>query len=201
MDSNNFKICSDVEVIIVPYKGQMCSQENPSQCLRLHFKPHDWLLLSVFFHSAFSVFMLICLRLEEQVVCIHSVMDRIKWILTVVSECEYSCNNEVYCDSLFSSNSWCMLFWPCLVCVCALLKESKTCQGERLASAVDDTLDEYLIALQHKNRWSVSTGCLGETVWISHWTWTPPPWHSVLPNWSTDWSFALHTEFVHKNVW
>ncbi|XP_051274601.1 katanin-interacting protein isoform X1 [Dicentrarchus labrax] len=32
------------------------------------------------------------------------------------------------------------------------LKESKTCQGEKLASAVDDTLDEYLIALQHKNR-------------------------------------------------
>uniref|UniRef100_I3KVF9 KATNIP domain-containing protein n=1 Tax=Oreochromis niloticus TaxID=8128 RepID=I3KVF9_ORENI len=42
------------------------------------------------------------------------------------------------------------------VCVCLLtrvfLKESKTCQGEKLASAVDDTLDEYLIALQHKNR-------------------------------------------------
>jgi len=43
-------------------------------------------------------------------------------------------------------------------CVCAcvsmhvFLKESKTCQGEKLASAVDDTLDEYLIALQHKNR-------------------------------------------------
>ncbi|XP_050922117.1 katanin-interacting protein isoform X2 [Lates calcarifer] len=31
-------------------------------------------------------------------------------------------------------------------------EESKTCQGEKLASAVDDTLDEYLIALQHKNR-------------------------------------------------
>ncbi|KAM4524710.1 katanin-interacting protein isoform 1-T1 [Odontesthes bonariensis] len=31
-------------------------------------------------------------------------------------------------------------------------KETKTCQGEKLASAVDDTLDEYLIALQHKNR-------------------------------------------------
>uniref|UniRef100_A0A7N5ZXL6 KATNIP domain-containing protein n=1 Tax=Anabas testudineus TaxID=64144 RepID=A0A7N5ZXL6_ANATE len=31
-------------------------------------------------------------------------------------------------------------------------KESKTYQGEKLASAVDDTLDEYLIALQHKNR-------------------------------------------------
>ncbi|XP_069547538.1 katanin-interacting protein isoform X1 [Brachyistius frenatus] len=29
---------------------------------------------------------------------------------------------------------------------------SKTCQGEKLASAVDDTLDEYLITLQHKNR-------------------------------------------------
>ncbi|CAL1599185.1 unnamed protein product [Knipowitschia caucasica] len=31
-------------------------------------------------------------------------------------------------------------------------KESKLCQGGRVASAVDDTLDEYLIALQHKNR-------------------------------------------------
>ncbi|XP_026207024.1 protein KIAA0556 isoform X2 [Anabas testudineus] len=31
-------------------------------------------------------------------------------------------------------------------------EESKTYQGEKLASAVDDTLDEYLIALQHKNR-------------------------------------------------
>ncbi|XP_042364417.1 katanin-interacting protein isoform X2 [Plectropomus leopardus] len=31
-------------------------------------------------------------------------------------------------------------------------EESKACQGEKLASAVDDTLDEYLIALQHKNR-------------------------------------------------
>ncbi|KAM9715846.1 katanin-interacting protein isoform 1-T1 [Menidia menidia] len=31
-------------------------------------------------------------------------------------------------------------------------KESKACQGEKLASAVDETLDEYLIALQHKNR-------------------------------------------------
>ncbi|XP_030256065.1 protein KIAA0556 isoform X2 [Sparus aurata] len=31
-------------------------------------------------------------------------------------------------------------------------EESKTCQGDKLASAVDDTLDEYLIALQHKNR-------------------------------------------------
>ncbi|XP_039990940.1 katanin-interacting protein isoform X1 [Xiphias gladius] len=31
-------------------------------------------------------------------------------------------------------------------------EESKTCQGAKLASAVDDTLDEYLIALQHKNR-------------------------------------------------
>ncbi|XP_056222133.1 katanin-interacting protein isoform X1 [Seriola aureovittata] len=31
-------------------------------------------------------------------------------------------------------------------------EESKTCQGEKLASAVDDTLDEYLIALQQKNR-------------------------------------------------
>ncbi|XP_068439224.1 katanin-interacting protein isoform X1 [Clinocottus analis] len=31
-------------------------------------------------------------------------------------------------------------------------EESKKCQGEKLASAVDDTLDEYLIALQHKNR-------------------------------------------------
>uniref|UniRef100_A0AAX7T2Z0 KATNIP domain-containing protein n=1 Tax=Astatotilapia calliptera TaxID=8154 RepID=A0AAX7T2Z0_ASTCA len=36
--------------------------------------------------------------------------------------------------------------------MCVFLKESKTCQGEKLASAVDDTLDEYLIALQHKNR-------------------------------------------------
>ncbi|XP_070708413.1 katanin-interacting protein isoform X2 [Pempheris klunzingeri] len=31
-------------------------------------------------------------------------------------------------------------------------EESKPCQGEKPASAVDDTLDEYLIALQHKNR-------------------------------------------------
>ncbi|XP_040923070.1 katanin-interacting protein isoform X1 [Toxotes jaculatrix] len=31
-------------------------------------------------------------------------------------------------------------------------EESKTCQGEKPASAVDDTLNEYLIALQHKNR-------------------------------------------------
>uniref|UniRef100_A0A8C2X6D1 Katanin interacting protein n=1 Tax=Cyclopterus lumpus TaxID=8103 RepID=A0A8C2X6D1_CYCLU len=31
-------------------------------------------------------------------------------------------------------------------------KESKKCQGEKLSSTVDDTLDEYLIALQHKNR-------------------------------------------------
>ncbi|XP_029383143.1 protein KIAA0556 isoform X2 [Echeneis naucrates] len=31
-------------------------------------------------------------------------------------------------------------------------EESKTCQGEKLASAVDDTLDEYLITLQQKNR-------------------------------------------------
>ncbi|XP_059180737.1 katanin-interacting protein [Centropristis striata] len=31
-------------------------------------------------------------------------------------------------------------------------EESKTCQGEKLVSAVDDALDEYLIALQHKNR-------------------------------------------------
>ncbi|XP_029978131.1 protein KIAA0556 isoform X2 [Sphaeramia orbicularis] len=31
-------------------------------------------------------------------------------------------------------------------------EESKPCQGGKLASAVDDTLDEYLIALQHKNR-------------------------------------------------
>lgn len=40
------------------------------------------------------------------------------------------------------------------VCILTLvfLKESKTCQGDKLASAVDDTLDEYLIALQHKNR-------------------------------------------------
>lgn len=53
-----------------------------------------------------------------------------------------------------------MLFRLCIVCVCThvcvlmllFLKESKTCQGEKLASAVDDTLDEYLIALQHKNR-------------------------------------------------
>ncbi|KAM9424231.1 katanin-interacting protein [Pholidichthys leucotaenia] len=29
---------------------------------------------------------------------------------------------------------------------------SETCQGEKLASTVDGTLDEYLIALQHKNR-------------------------------------------------
>ncbi|XP_034413833.1 protein KIAA0556 isoform X2 [Cyclopterus lumpus] len=31
-------------------------------------------------------------------------------------------------------------------------EESKKCQGEKLSSTVDDTLDEYLIALQHKNR-------------------------------------------------
>nr|XP_020461816.1 protein KIAA0556 homolog isoform X2 [Monopterus albus] len=31
-------------------------------------------------------------------------------------------------------------------------EEKKTCQGEKLASAADDTLDEYLINLQHKNR-------------------------------------------------
>ncbi|XP_041671990.1 katanin-interacting protein isoform X2 [Cheilinus undulatus] len=31
-------------------------------------------------------------------------------------------------------------------------EENPTCQGGKLASAVDDTLDEYLIALQHKNR-------------------------------------------------
>ncbi|XP_072313004.1 katanin-interacting protein isoform X2 [Eucyclogobius newberryi] len=31
-------------------------------------------------------------------------------------------------------------------------KENKVCQGGRLASVGDDTLDEYLIALQHKNR-------------------------------------------------
>ncbi|KAM9336090.1 katanin-interacting protein [Symphorus nematophorus] len=31
-------------------------------------------------------------------------------------------------------------------------EEGKACQGGKLASAVDDTLDEYLIALQHKNR-------------------------------------------------
>ncbi|XP_053197195.1 katanin-interacting protein isoform X1 [Scomber japonicus] len=31
-------------------------------------------------------------------------------------------------------------------------EESKACQGEKLASTVDDTLDEYLIALQRKNR-------------------------------------------------
>uniref|UniRef100_A0A8C9ZC78 KATNIP domain-containing protein n=1 Tax=Sander lucioperca TaxID=283035 RepID=A0A8C9ZC78_SANLU len=38
------------------------------------------------------------------------------------------------------------------VLMLVFFKESKTCQGEKLASAVDDTLDEYLIALQHKNR-------------------------------------------------
>lgn len=50
-------------------------------------------------------------------------------------------------------------FSDCPLCVSvfffvidAFLKESKTCQGENLPSAVDDTLDEYLIALQHKNR-------------------------------------------------
>uniref|UniRef100_A0A8C6S5Q3 KIAA0556 n=1 Tax=Neogobius melanostomus TaxID=47308 RepID=A0A8C6S5Q3_9GOBI len=32
------------------------------------------------------------------------------------------------------------------------MKESKPCQGGRLTSVADDTLDEYLIALQHKNR-------------------------------------------------
>nr|XP_043869354.1 katanin-interacting protein isoform X1 [Solea senegalensis] len=32
------------------------------------------------------------------------------------------------------------------------IEENKACQGEKLASAVDDTLDEYLIALQQKNR-------------------------------------------------
>ncbi|XP_077958631.1 katanin-interacting protein isoform X1 [Gasterosteus aculeatus] len=41
------------------------------------------------------------------------------------------------------------------VCVCVLMplffKESKKCRGEKI-SAVDTTLDEYLIALQHKNR-------------------------------------------------
>ncbi|XP_026172275.1 protein KIAA0556 isoform X2 [Mastacembelus armatus] len=31
-------------------------------------------------------------------------------------------------------------------------EESKTCQREKLAFALDDTVDEYLIALQHKNR-------------------------------------------------
>ncbi|KAK5850661.1 hypothetical protein PBY51_001519 [Eleginops maclovinus] len=31
-------------------------------------------------------------------------------------------------------------------------EESQTCQGEKQASAVDNTLDEYLIALQQKNR-------------------------------------------------
>lgn len=48
-------------------------------------------------------------------------------------------------------------FSDCIVCmrVCTYVvffKETKTCQGEKLASAVGDTLDEYLIALQHKNR-------------------------------------------------
>lgn len=42
------------------------------------------------------------------------------------------------------------------MCVCVVMhvfsKESKACQGEKLASTVDDALDEYLIALQHKNR-------------------------------------------------
>lgn len=42
------------------------------------------------------------------------------------------------------------------LCVSALmlvfLKEGKTCQGERPASTVDDSLDKYLIALQQKNR-------------------------------------------------
>ncbi|XP_035002049.2 katanin-interacting protein isoform X3 [Hippoglossus stenolepis] len=33
-----------------------------------------------------------------------------------------------------------------------LLKESNACEEEKLASAVDDTLNEYLITLQHKNR-------------------------------------------------
>ncbi|XP_062415985.1 katanin-interacting protein isoform X2 [Pungitius pungitius] len=31
-------------------------------------------------------------------------------------------------------------------------EESKKCRGEKLSSALDNTLDEYLIALQHKNR-------------------------------------------------
>ena len=46
------------------------------------------------------------------------------------------------------------------VCVCVsvcvnmllLLKENNACQEEKPASAVDDTLNEYLITLQHKNR-------------------------------------------------
>ncbi|KAI3365616.1 hypothetical protein L3Q82_010698, partial [Scortum barcoo] len=42
----------------------------------------------------------------------------------------------------------------CVLVLLTFLKESKTCQEEKLASAVDDTLDEYLIALQHKNRGS-----------------------------------------------
>ncbi|KAM6964331.1 katanin-interacting protein isoform 2-T2 [Tautogolabrus adspersus] len=33
-----------------------------------------------------------------------------------------------------------------------MVTESPMCQGEKLPPAVDDTLDEYLIALQHKNR-------------------------------------------------
>jgi len=39
---------------------------------------------------------------------------------------------------------------PALMLV--FLKEGTKCLGEKLASTVDDTLDEYLIALQQKNR-------------------------------------------------
>ncbi|KAK7919767.1 hypothetical protein WMY93_011051 [Mugilogobius chulae] len=43
---------------------------------------------------------------------------------------------------------------PLFLCINLTMdkKESKLCQGGRLASVADDTLDEYLIALQHKNR-------------------------------------------------
>lgn len=70
-----------------------------------------------------------------------------------VVECENLCNSVSW-QSVRPLRAADVSLSDCALCASVLvfLKEGKTCQGERPASTVDDTLDKYLIALQQKNR-------------------------------------------------
>lgn len=75
------------------------------------------------------------------------------WAYFVVRECEYLADKQFgvlwsqTANAAFSDSALCVF-----VSLCVFLKESKACKGKKLASAANDNLDEYLIALQRKNR-------------------------------------------------
>lgn len=140
--TNNNKISNNVKVMIMSYYGP--------ECVPVTSLTSGWHWLKVFITLHVLYWCFVYSSPQEQAVCIHFVMNRIKWIVIVTRECEceYPCNSELYCDSLFFLNSWCMLFWLCIVCFCVCLcVYSRSCSWRRVRRAKETSLPRLWMTL------------------------------------------------------